>query len=301
MWHHVLVLFRRLTLDPAAAELEWLCVSDASEYKVLQYEFRSPLHNKLLGEGRGLQIGIDIVGQPASLDQWCASQAYRHVPEHIQKMLHEKLPGVVESDSMQPWELTMDLMRHADPDMSPGKAEAALRTAVLVEVPVDDKLDQLDLAMAADCGVIGDHETIQEEIVRNTKQTGKRSDFLKRGLDALAKHFKKRPPSAKAKTLDRMLASKHKKPVPNKRRWFAELETDAHAHLDSWKPIDSKIVLDEPNGRWLLSFPNSDRKSVSWTKRGQPAAVREALKWLWERHCAQTGLPCPVPQEFLEF
>jgi hypothetical protein len=110
-------------------------------------------------------------------------------------------------------------------------------------------------------------------------------------------HFRRRPASAKAKARDKAKAKA--KPVPSRMRWFEAGDKDAHQQLEMWKPSPGKVVKDDPNGRWLLAYPGVDRKSISWTRRGQAAAAREGLAWLWSSHEAMTGEPCPLPAEYL--
>lgn len=71
-------------------------------------------------------------------------------------------------------------------------------------------------------------------------------------------------------------------------------------HLETWKPALAKVCVDDPNGRYLCNYPGTDRKSFSWSKRGQHKAVVEVLRWFWAEHSKATGIECPFPADFLE-
>lgn len=90
-------------------------------------------------------------------------------------------------------------------------------------------------------------------------------------------------------------ATKRKLHTPmGRERWWATIVGES-GFLTEWAPPESKIVEDLPNGRWLLSVPRRDRRSVSWTKRGSSEVVSQALRVLWGWHCQSTGDTCPIP------
>ncbi len=95
------------------------------------------------------------------------------MPEKTLKLLHRSLPIVDRDKEFSPTECALDLMRASSPDMSPLRAETALRSATVKHSQAGDGLDTSDLSMAIDCGVHGDIGTLMDN-VEEGKQMKKR-------------------------------------------------------------------------------------------------------------------------------
>ena len=44
------------------------------------------------------------------------------------------------------------------------------------------------------------------------------------------------------------------------------------AFIEKWRPDRGQVSSDSRNGRFLIGYPNKNRVSISWTKRGAEAA-----------------------------
>lgn len=79
-------------------------------------------------------------------------------------------------------------------------------------------------------------------------------------------------------------------------RFVVDLSQAPRALLRREMSPDASCIEDDSNGRFLFSAPGRSRRSISWTLRGEQAAVRQALQVMWEWHCERTGGVMP---EFL--
>lgn len=84
-------------------------------------------------------------------------------------------------------------------------------------------------------------------------------------------------------------------------RWWAETQGDDR-FIVKYLPPSARHYTDNVNGRFLL-FQDSigfDRKSFSWTKRGNHQACLMLLQTAWQRHCEHYNTECPLPQVLFE-
>jgi hypothetical protein len=172
---------RMFAVDLTATELLWICCPDLSQYVVMPHEVCSPLANRQEHGSQHQKITMKAIGEPVDLVKYCASQAFKHVPEFVQKLLLQE-KGEAASDTMTSWEVTMLLMRNCDPDMSPMMAEAAIRRAVTADLKVDSKMDNLDLSMAVDCAILSDQGNINDELEGHKKQVVRHAEEIERGF-----------------------------------------------------------------------------------------------------------------------
>ncbi len=157
--------------------------------------------------------------------------------------------------------------------------------------------------MVMDVAILGDQGSILKSVQDNEKLQNKLVVKLFDAMTTARAHFRSKPPSAKAKAFDKQLLSQEqsKKKLPATRdRWFAAADKNAMQHFETWKPASAKVCVDDRNGRYLCNYPGIDRKSFSWSKRGQRQAVLEVLGWLWSEHSKATGIECPFPADFLD-
>ena len=82
-------------------------------------------------------------------------------------------------------------------------------------------------------------------------------------------------------------------------RWVASVKAGDPAALEALKPPGSSMLVYEPKGAILVTV-RGKRKSVSWTIRGYPQAIYEALVEAWKLHCTLTGEMCPHDLEALK-
>lgn len=82
-------------------------------------------------------------------------------------------------------------------------------------------------------------------------------------------------------------------------RWWNTTHGDDR-FIKQFLPPSAAHFTDNVNGRFLLMQPSLgyDRKSFSWTKRGNQKASLMLLQVAWLRHCDAHDVECPLP-EFL--
>ena len=56
----------------------------------------------------------------------------------------------------------------------------------------------------------------------------------------------------------------------------------------------ARVHVDVPNGRFRCFYKGFKYRCFSWTLRGQPSAVRCALRQMWEWNDASTGSGIPL-------
>ena len=90
------------------------------------------------------------------------------------------------------------------------------------------------------------------------------------------------------------------KPGTTKAHWRKYAEGRSLDFILAWAPKPLKVVQDNPNGRYLVAYPELGRKSISWTRRGEALAAITCLKYGWDQHTLATGEPCTIPADFFE-
>lgn len=289
---------KRFQFDPRPGQLTWLHCFDIKTWMVAPAENRSPLHSRLINDGRRCDICFENNSKPMTLHEWAASEGYKDVPEEVVRMLADRLPSPVpETGPVE--ECLLSLMRHANPDMSPLMAEAALRKVAASACRCEADLVDFDIDLALDMANSGDHGAIKDAIEDNTNARTQRATKVQQAVAALKRHFEQRPPSTKAKAHDRDILKQKKQPN-TKARWLAQASEHEQQHIEMWKPTVARVFVDDKNGRYLLSYPGADRKSFSWTSRGHTSAAVASLKWLWDAHYEATGIACPIPESFFQ-
>eukprot|EP00959_Pyramimonas_sp_CCMP1952_P133287 2786706-Pyramimonas_sp.AAC.1 len=70
-------------------------------------------------------------------------------------------------------------------------------------------------------------------------------------------------------------------------QWWNQVKGD-RAWLEKHRPPIGGIYVDDTAGRFQLSYPGFQPRSVSWTRRGMDVANAEACRILWEWHSKAT-------------
>ena len=82
-------------------------------------------------------------------------------------------------------------------------------------------------------------------------------------------------------------------------RFWASAKGAYLDRLELWCPETVRPRQYDAEGRYLLYCTGCDRRSVSWTRRGQVEAAKEALRTAWSMHEDVTGEKCPIPRGFV--
>lgn len=76
-------------------------------------------------------------------------------PENVQRQLRESLCDASAS-ALSPYEVTVDLMRVMDKDLSLKTAERAIRSLIKKKDQIDEGIDEVDITFAVHCAITGD-------------------------------------------------------------------------------------------------------------------------------------------------
>lgn len=299
--------------DLTITALVWHFAFDTTTWRVQAFVPMSPLH-QFLQLGSGFE-GILLVGNggPVPLLDHHVQCSFRGVPENTLRKLHEKLEvrplpateSCTQLDSVMT--LTVGVLAHLCKGMPLEKILAGLMYNKFADDSFADCPD-VDPEFLKDTVLPQDQEKIQS----NTAKVAEKK------LAMVDQQVKFR--TAAVACIE--LANKHsgstflridKPPGPSAgkkgvvkagtaTRAYADLAMDADTSLKRLAPTDAKIWTDLANGRWKVSLPKSPggQRSVSWTNVGQEAAVRVALRQLWDWKFAVDGQnPPPEVERFL--
>ena len=220
---------------------------------------------------------------------WQASHGFANVPEKtLEKLvddldlrgsLPENPKGVSRTDH-----LALNLSRALIKDLSFDDANALMIYRCETEEDLvatecfDDALDNdifLDIATRDDQQVAKEHK-VKQRVAR--EQLNKRAYSVRRQVEETFKHYPKAKVAAIAKEVH---AAKLHTKVGLGRRWATVVGDKTF--LEKWKPPSSGVFTDVENGRWRVTI-GAQVKSFSWTKRGEKAATKLCLQFLWEEH-----------------
>ena len=89
------------------------------------------------------------------------------------------------------------------------------------------------------------------------------------------------------------------KPNWSKARWWSTSSgEDGLGFIERMQPSAGKVALDNNEGRFVVSYPKTTPRSISWTARGLPLATLMAVRLLWQRHTVAKGEECPIPDAY---
>lgn len=302
-WPVVKVGSGQLMLDSTSgARPEWRWIFRLKAVQVVPLKPLSPLH-AFFKPGVGLnRAGVMMqISRPVDLLDFQARRGFVGVGEHFLRKLHGEqkfgLPDHPNQDIGAEESLAMNLVHKLLPDIDCAEFKQIMRYRIDHS---DDGMkdascaDVLDTDVMLDLSTRGDQK-VAKEFQHDVAKAAARKDKLARLCDdaimARLPASRRRPTETPAARLA-LDAKLHTAKGAN--RWWASIVPGAR-FLTTWAPPESNIVEDLPNGRWLLSAPGRDRRSISWTKRGSEQGVADALRVLWEWHCQSTGGECPIP------
>lgn len=284
-------------LSTAGASPEWVTVLSVSELQVLPYVVVSPLSCFLSGQVRQSSTGVVFkLGKPEGLLDHLCKRGFAGVAEvYLRKLFSELDIAVPEAASAVDERLSLAsaLILHLNPDIDEPSLKSALLhwtsenhpncNSALSEYATADVLE--DLCVSGDKKKVVEHARTMESDIEAKKAMVKQVEAVI-GQKLSEKSKAKRPRVAKAKD---------PKPMKEKdiNRWWCNARGDGD-FIQAHRPPAGSLHVDHDCGRYLLSY-GSERKSISWTRRGMADASVDALRWWWDRHTAQTGQPCPWP------
>lgn len=282
------------------SSLTWLTLSALETMYVVPFKVAGPKRTILDNTRHGIAMKAD--GVPTPLLDWHCSRGFAHVPAFAMRRLCEErgvpLPSssLLVSGTTTEDALAVALVSSMKPSWNDRCVADALAKRKWFEVE-DQTLDgaAIDPDAMDDCLLPGDRRDFAKALTDSKSVAAKAERRMEKSL-ALVKRVC--PKVAKAKDpsdpgLTKHIASRKRK---FGERWWAEI-TFAAEELRDLKPASCVVITDRPNGRFLVhheAMP-TQRKSISWTRRGVSVAVLETLKllWAWERDVS--GIDCPWP------
>ena len=125
-------------------------------------------------------------------------------------------------------------------------------------------------------------------MLRTTRK--QRDTHIDKLADIVCTHFPTGKGALKIKTGGKPMAGKAAD------KWWATIKGDK-SFIQAWMPKTAgcHVSQDDIAGRYVLTYPDCDPKSVAWTRRGLDQAAVECLLWFWEVHKARTGEAIPLP------
>ena len=299
VWPMVSMHGKWWSLDCSITRLEWVVILSLDGLQVQRCEVFSPL--ALLRKGH-CDTGGGFVFWPTTdavpLLNFQAANGFAGVPEvtlkHVCDLLG--LPSTTTgalTDNPLHMQLAIRLMLHVNPSWQ----EADLRAALLKKPLTagkdhDDFLDDVDDDMLRDVVLAADQKVSSEFLKQRKIAKDQRQKQVANVKHCVSKIF------AESSEVPKVKASKAKskaksKPVGPMQRTYAGLDGEAKNFLLANKPADATVFVDEPNGRYRISYPTFNAKSYSWTERGQWEAAKQCLITLWGWHEAiyADGMP----------
>jgi hypothetical protein len=237
--------------------------------------------------------------KPVELLQYQAERAFQDVSEDVLLELQRdiKLPA---SDVLPgcdyEMQLALELMQHYCPTLTPEAAGEKLRKRCTVDCKEGDAQEDLKQYLDNECleelAGPGERSSMRKHLTAMSSLTTRKDTQMPKVELLVSKKYAKYKPKAKA----------GKKTVVPKRltddRWWNSVAGDA-SMLATFGPSKGTFATDNDNGRFFVLYPDRERKSVSWTKRGMTEAARTALKLAWQYHTEAT-LELP-PKEVADF
>lgn len=287
-------------LDLGAQELKWFSVIDLNAMYIVPYEVVSPLHHMMAKVSLG--ITMRVTGKPMKLLDWQCQRGWAHVPEFALRKLHETL-GIEQPSSNSVVHgcaiedaLTASLIVHYKKGCTDQEIASILASRQWAESQ-SQLLDGADIDPVAmeDCLLPSDRREFCDAIDGASKAKHRIEKRADRSLSLVHKVCLavKKAPKPHDSVVSKLVKSLHKKKGA---RWWNHMDGSLQ-DITSLKPDKVSVVCDQVNGRFLFhhSAMPTERKSISWTRRGQRLAMIESLKVMWGWEADVSGMICPLP------
>lgn len=302
-------------LAPDATQLRFDFVFDVEKAYVLPTVCCSPLQGFLSKTvpGNKLACLVRLDGSAQKLLKWQTGHGFVGVREDSLRKLSERLELPIDSASIgedcdmetdAKTSLCLGIMRHQEPTLSEVDALSRLQSAISndpnCESGVDTSMldsDILDGDVLEDLLCVDDRKDFKES-KKTAEKVVKEVKRKRVAMVAIVKKSFELAPASKAKA---KIATTKKVSVVDMDRWWAATKGDDR-FINKYIPASARVFTDNPNGRFLLMQHElgHDRKSFSWTKRGNQKASLMLLQVAWERHIAAYGGESPLPAVLFE-
>ena len=289
-----------LTIQASGSRPEWFVVLTLDKHFVLPFTVRCPLAGFL--EGLPMQeitINAKMTSdKPMSVLEYQARHGFARVPEASMKKLFKqfvKEPLDIAGDHDVPEDVleAAALARVIVPDMTSAEMQQALHERLVTNDEVVEGVfeDVVNDDSCADCLREQDRKAMREHLEHKKQAKAKRQQHSKN----VAAYMKYEETLMKHKGKEKGKPEKSLKVKTSDRKFWDKVKGDMD-FINAHRPKLGSVVQDDPNGRFLCSYPGQDyRKSFSWSARGMEKASICVLQKLWQWHTEATGESCPWP------
>ena len=287
-------------LDLEARELHWKAYFSLEGLEVLPVEPCSPLHLRVARRVDGDSFVFRSTGLPLPVLDWQVTNGFPHVGETTLRMLCDD-EGI---DTTAPLGLTdvpvtfrlaLLLIQFWKADLTPEEAMKILLSRTVKEDTLGCAvIDDLDDEAIADVVLLGDQVQSREFLKRRAKAVTERHNLKVAAQTTVHRLFPAHALTvapARSKAKERANANAL---ATEMTRWVEKLHKDPVDALMDDKPLMARVHVDVPSGRFRCFYKGFKDRSFSWTLRGQPSAVRCALRQMWEWNDASTGSGIPL-------
>ena len=197
------------------------------------------------------------------------------------------------------WEdlLAFSLMQAIKPDMD--QEACCAKIAIRVRADGEDPCgcgEDIPSELLDDCANTADGRKIKSMMTANAERLSRRRRSASALKTYVAVKFGAAPKPSEGTLTAESLRAKLATPKGFDRWWNSVDGVDSLMSGCLPRVEGCDYSIDNANGRFLLYYPGQDRKSVSWTQRGEKAAQLESLRVLWEFHKkAGFDVECPIP------
>eukprot|EP00971_Amphidinium_carterae_P348183 6490365-Amphidinium_carterae.1 len=312
---------RYWSLDASITKLSWVIILSIEGIFVQPSRVLSPCHMRRRGIFKCSGPMFMKGGEQKTLDVWQAEHGFSGIPESALKHLCDmhkltKMDGELTDVSLHT-QMAMQLLLFLLPGMNEEQASKCLLARPMAKkLHKEDFLDDFDASMVADVVLVGDQKLSKEFLADRDKIKEKRLkevDNVKRVVSTCFKPAKESvlkkkaaKPSSTATTAAPAKAGPTaaapeivkkklvKKTTVEQSRVYDALLPEFKDLLLSRKPEPCHVFVDQDNGRFKLSYPGFNCKSVSWTDRGQKECVHLCLATAWKWHHSATAQDPPA-------
>ena len=239
-------------------------------------------------------IALKMSGKPMPVLEWQARQGFPGVSDAVLRkiyaMLSLDLPERADADDSDEISLSLGLIEHVLPNVTPEQIKEAFSQKAKVEHHASQVaqvlFDQfLSDDLLEDCTSLSD-KRLTHSVLRECKTASERSQKTREKVQSYLAE-------AKPKKKQKVVASPSFPSVKeSSSRWWATIPGDA-AFIEKHRPPLGNCHVDNDNGRYRLSYPGFGLRSISWMRRGEKRTALEVLQLWWQWHNEATGDPVP--------
>lgn len=281
--------------------LVWHTAFDYNDWEVLPLSPLSPMHMFLHGWfAAPTSVLFGSTSPPVPLLHWQATRGFKGVSEGALRRLADELRlewhsiSIPDGDSSDC--IALALMKRVWPELCEGSAlSIILQRGCGRDVAagyIDDLTEDCiyDTVLAKDqkdsAAMLKDYHTKKAARAARVQVT---KELVKKAWEKVASAAVQ----AAKKPTKQQMRSQASSLAASRARWRTQVTRQPHESIQAALPPLARVCIDRVNGRYLCTYPERSRRSISWTVRGEEAAVTSALVVMWRWHRDATGQEPP--------